>query len=34
MYELPLWPPVVALALAAAAYFWLRHEGRKIDKRK
>ena len=31
--ELPLWPPLVALALGAASLLWSRREARKFDER-
>ena len=30
--ELPLWPPLVALALGGLAYLWVRHESRRLDR--
>ena len=31
--ELPLWPPIVALAIGGLMYAWVRWEGRRFDKR-
>ena len=30
--ELPLWPPVVALALGGIGYLWIVRESRRLDR--
>ena len=32
MMELPLWPPLLFLAIGAVGMLWLRHESHKLDR--
>lgn len=33
MNELPIWPPIVALALGVAGYYYTKWETRRFDRK-